>query len=569
MDGFNETEAQSEAAPAWHKLVLPGLLALLVFGCYFTRLTDLTLRGEESRRAQVAAEMLRTGDWIVPRQQGELYLSRPPLGSYPIAVMAMATGELSPFAVRFPSVIAILLTTLLLYCYARHFLSPLGAFAAGCSFATAVQVMEIGRLGESEALFTLLAGSSLLLWHLGYVRHWPAAWTWIVGYGLAALAGLDKGPQGPVYFMAVSWTWLAMRRDWKYLFSGGHLAGVVGFLMVLGSWQVPYLLATNWECSLKIWMYNAADRYQTHSVLGLFGHVLLFPVQVVSCLLPWSVMLGLLFKKKFRRTLGHLRPLVKFHLVALAVTFPTVWFAVSANTRYFMPLYPCLALLMGIVTQRLAEWQPEASWKKWWPCCQWASIAGMLIVASAMLFSTLAPWLREASTTLHLLTAMEFMVISLVLAGTVLWSMRSQHPWRMYASVFSLAVFMALTYNVVVVSALVKSANHAEQQVAALKQKLPPDARLVSLNQVHHLFAYLYRKPIPVVPWDKQARQLPDGVEYFCFEKRRDQTVDLPFAWEPVAVISCDRNKRNPPQVSVVVARRQASVARQRTEEIR
>ncbi len=36
--------------------------------------------------------------------------------------------------------------------------------------------MQLGRLGESEALFTLFVGGSLLVWHAGYLqgarKHW-------------------------------------------------------------------------------------------------------------------------------------------------------------------------------------------------------------------------------------------------------------------------------------------------------------------------------------------------------------------------------------------------------------
>ena len=45
------------------------------------------------------------------------------------------------------------------------------------------------------------------------------------------------------------------------------------------------------------------------------------------------------------------RPQVKFLLVALAVTYPSVWLAAGARGRYFMPLYPCLAVLMGLVVE--------------------------------------------------------------------------------------------------------------------------------------------------------------------------------------------------------------------------
>ena len=109
-----------------------GACALALYGA---RLTALPIRGEETRRAQVACEMVQTGDWIVPRQQGQPLLSRPPLGNYPIALAAIAFGDCSLLAVRLPTMLATWLTVLLIYGYGRLFLSRLGALAAGLAYA--------------------------------------------------------------------------------------------------------------------------------------------------------------------------------------------------------------------------------------------------------------------------------------------------------------------------------------------------------------------------------------------------------------------------------------------------
>src|SRR5205823_14011172 len=84
----------------WEVLVL----AALVFGAYFLRAADLTIRGEESRWATVALEMIRTGDWVVPRQQGQPFYSRPPLGNWLIAASTLLCGRCDALAIRLPSV---------------------------------------------------------------------------------------------------------------------------------------------------------------------------------------------------------------------------------------------------------------------------------------------------------------------------------------------------------------------------------------------------------------------------------------------------------------------------------
>src|ERR1700733_9700105 len=99
------------------------LLVLLVLGVYFTRLTDLTIRGEESRWARVAQEMIDSGDWVVPRQQGQPFPDRPPLNSWAIIAASKLTGGVNLTAVRLPAVLATLLTVLAIYVYSRNYLS--------------------------------------------------------------------------------------------------------------------------------------------------------------------------------------------------------------------------------------------------------------------------------------------------------------------------------------------------------------------------------------------------------------------------------------------------------------
>src|ERR1700685_1412416 len=98
-----------ETAPRtwWREWELWLLLALAA--CFYTiRVTDLSIRGEESRRGRIAWEMQHTGDWLVPRIQGEPVFFRPPLQNWLIALVGMARGAVGEFAVRLPSIVGLL-----------------------------------------------------------------------------------------------------------------------------------------------------------------------------------------------------------------------------------------------------------------------------------------------------------------------------------------------------------------------------------------------------------------------------------------------------------------------------
>ncbi|HVT30277.1 MAG TPA: glycosyltransferase family 39 protein, partial [Lacipirellulaceae bacterium] len=133
-----------------------------VSAIYGARLTLEPLVGEETRWATGAREMLATGDWIVPRQQGHIFPERPPMTMWAMAAVGWLRGDVDPIAVRLPSVVAVVLTVLLIYGYLRSFASIVAAVVAALAYATMGQVLQIGRFGESEAFFALLVSASLL-----------------------------------------------------------------------------------------------------------------------------------------------------------------------------------------------------------------------------------------------------------------------------------------------------------------------------------------------------------------------------------------------------------------------
>ena len=555
----------------WRELEL-GLLVLLVLAVYFSRLTDLTIRGEESRWARVAQEMLESGDWIVPRQQGAPFPDRPPLNSWTIIAASKLTGRLDLAAIRLPSVLATLLTTALIYVYGRNFLSRIGAFGSAAAFATMAQVLQLGRMAESDALLTLCMAGALFSWHYGYAcRHSPPL-AWIAGYALAALAGLAKGPQGPIYFVSITTIFLCFCRDWKFLINRWQLAGFAGFMVIVGAWQVPFYLALDATSTQAVWSEGGefGDRFQYASVAGAIEHWVSYPFEVLVCLLPWSFLLIVVATRWFWRNVGEARPMAIFLLTACAVAFPTCWLPASSRPRYFMSLYPCVAPLVGLVIQRCWE-SPQVGW---WPR-SWdrylltgvglIAITGFVVcMAHAFGGSRLLGLGQSVSTGFTLAYA----AAAVAAASAILWSRRRHDHRRAVAGIFAVAGFMGLSYSGVVVDMQIQSSNDPSAEIVSVRQMLPPGEHLVSFGSIHHLFAFYYQQPIELhklidheVPFDTKAT-------YFCFSEGLNvEKIEIPFAWDRIAVISCERVRSSSPSGTVVVGKRRPTPSEAHSDE--
>ncbi|MBI3838533.1 MAG: glycosyltransferase family 39 protein [Planctomycetia bacterium] len=542
------------------------LLVLLVLGVYFSRLTDLTIRGEESRWARVAHEMMESGDWIVPRQQGAPFPDRPPLNSWAIIGASKLTGQLNLAAIRLPSVLATLLTTLLIYFYSRNFLARIGAFGSAAAFATMAQVLQLGRVAESDALLTVCAAGALFSWHYGYACRNSPPLAWIAGYALAALAGLAKGPQGPVYFVAITSVFLCCRRDWQFLFNRWHLAGFTGFALIIGAWQLPFYLALDAASAQAVWSEGGevGVRFQYHSLGRALEHWVSYPFEVLICMLPWSLMLSVLPTRWFWRDVGEARPMAMFLLTACAVAFPTCWLPASSRARYFMSLYPCVAPLVGLAIQRCWE-SPQVSWcpRSWdrylVTGAGLIAIAGFVVcTAHAVGGSNLLGLGQSVSTGF----ALAYAVGTVAATAAILWSrMRHDHGHAL-TGILAVAGFMGLSYTGVVVDMQIQTSNDPSAQVAAVREKIPPGEHLVSFNRIHHLFAYYFQQPIELLKLCDHEVPSDTTASYFCFGEGPDiEKIEIPFAWDRIAVISCERARSSNPSTIVVVGKRRTTPA--------
>jgi 4-amino-4-deoxy-L-arabinose transferase-like glycosyltransferase len=546
--------------PWWLEIEAAALVGLVVVA-YFLRAGTMPIQGEEPTRAQIAFEMVHTGDWLVPREQDEPFITRPPLQNWLIAASCLALGSWDAWAVRFHSLLATLLTTLLVYGYGRRFLTPLGALAAGAAFATFGHMFTKGAQAETDALFIFLVGGSLLLWHWGLMSRWPEFVTYGLGYGLMALGMMTKGLQAPTYFVGGVVAYMLVMRQWRQIFCWGHLLGALFGASIVLAWLIPYGLQLGWFAVYSVWLGDAAMQ-SGGDVLGWnwkqgLAHLAWYPLAVAAATLPWSPLLLPYLSRDFLRRLGAARPWVIFLSCSLAVAFPTCWLPPLGLTRYFAPMYPCLAVLIGLVVQRCAEADLVSSLSRAWQRYLLTMVGGMSMVAGLVaLLGVGASLAALAPLALPSLVALAYAGSCLALAFLV-WRMRKTvEPQRVRWVVLAVAGFMVVVFTGVATDIRLRQSEDAATAMSRLKEQLPPGQALVSFGEnLDCLFTYYYGLPIITPrPWPGAA----DGadLDYFCFMGTGSDRPELPFAWEEIAAVPMDRRHRDTPERVVVVGRR-------------
>jgi hypothetical protein len=253
------------------------------------------------------------------------------------------------------------------------------------------------------------------------------------------------------------------------------------------------------------------------------------------------------------------------------VTYPTVWLAEGARGRYYMPLYPIVAVLMGLVVEHCTARDVRRGDFLLWQLYVWgmalAAIAGGVVVAIAGLPSVGAlAGARQPALFVPL-----WCVATAIVAVVSLWASLARGTLRSQAGIVSAAVLAALACSGAVLNTRLRTANELSPAIDQVKRQLGDPNQLVSLGRIYHRFAYSYQAPIRQVPWPMTADALPADVTYFCFDRRPGDTPEdragnddrlgahtpgvLPFAWEKIAEIPCDPTRRGQADRSVVIGR--------------
>lgn len=323
--------------------------------------------------AQVARNMLTSGDWVTGRLDGVLFLEKPPLYYWPMVVSYKVFG-VHDWSARIPFALSAVGVALLTTAFGTWAFGRLAGFYAGLCTATCVGLFLFTRILIPDVMLTFAI--ALAMWAflraLDEEETRPRLWAFV----MAACLGtglLLKSLIGVVFPVAAGVIYLLLTRElfsgrtWNRLRAG---SGLFVVLLIAAPWHIvatlrnpPYFAWTLrsgpgvyhgflWfffinEQLLRFLNLRYPRDYNTVPRLyfWLFHLVWLF---------PWSVYSPAIAKLSFKPAdrAGRTR------LLALCwAGFLLVFFTFSTTQEYYsMPCYPALALLLGSAMAMGSNW---------------------------------------------------------------------------------------------------------------------------------------------------------------------------------------------------------------------
>ena len=486
------------ADPAWQRYVFWCGIAAIACAWFLTLDARHLLRSDEGRYAEIAREMVATGDWVTIRYNGVKYFEKPPLQMWMTALAYEAFG-VGEWQARLWVAISGALGIVMTMVAARRWFGTSVAALAG-AVLLAAPGWNLGShfnsldMGVSAALACVLA-SVLMAQHPSASpasrRGWMGfAWVWM------AIAVLTKGLIGIALPGLVLVVYTVVARDfaiWRRI----HLvSGALLMLAIAAPWFV-LISSRNPEFAQFFFIHEHWQRYLS-TVHGREGPWWYFVPLVVGGFLPWLGLGGrmAIVVRDGSRGAGF-RPVLLVAIWALAIF---VFFSASSSKLpgYILPVFPALALLAALALDRLTPTQ----WRR--------HLIGAVVIVAALLAAT--PLLDRFATTSAQAAAYRSFAMWLgagcviALVGLVVaWRVNARDPRRSMV-VYALAMFLMATAVLRGHEAFGRRSSGADL-VTAIDAAAGPDVPIYSVRMLDHTLPFYLRRTTIMV-------EVPDELEF-------------------------------------------------------
>ncbi len=373
-----KTNFSSNAPSKFSLAPLLGVLALVGF-LFFFRLGERPLRNpDEGRYAEIAREMVASGDWVKPTVFGLGYLRKPPLFYWLTAGSFRLLGE-NEFSARAVPALFGLLGILLVYWFGNLFFNRETALYAALILGTNFWYVQVARYLVIDAVYSFFLTAALFTFYAAMQPIVKKNIFPILFFASLACAFLTKGPSALVIVGFPALGYIVWQKRWKILIEASWWAGMgLFFLMVL-----PWF----------IWMQQREPGF--FNFFFMHEHVQRFIAKSFEHQEPWFyylVILPLLFVpwSLYPRTwvTGQKGDARRF--LCMAIFTLVVFFSVSRSKlpTYILPCFPLMALLAADSWKRWTDSKPTVKGNDFLPIIFICLAASALIVGVPVILKT-------------------------------------------------------------------------------------------------------------------------------------------------------------------------------------
>jgi 4-amino-4-deoxy-L-arabinose transferase-like glycosyltransferase len=360
----------------WHLYLGVLLIAAAVYlGCIVS--PPSLMDDVDAVQAQIARNMLISGDWVTARLDGVVYLEKAPLIYWAIAASYEIFG-VHDWAARIPVALSAIALCWLTMAFGAWAFGKREGFYAGLCMATCIGLFLFTRILIPDVMLTFTV--ALAMWAFlraldeeePHPRFWAIVLAASLGVGLLlkSLVGILFPLAAGVIYLGITGQ-LFSRAAWRRLHP---FSGLLIVLLIAAPWHIlatlrnpPYFAFTlhsgPGEYHGFLWFFFINEQLLRFLNLRYprdYNTVprLYFWLLHLAWLFPWSVYFPAIAKLSFKPKSKSNDRAGRTRLLALCwAGFVLVFFTFSTTQEYYsMPCYPALALLLGGAMAMESDW---------------------------------------------------------------------------------------------------------------------------------------------------------------------------------------------------------------------
>lgn len=329
----------------WSDIIL---LTLLLGLFYFFLLGSRPLFvPDEGRYAEIAREMVTSGNFITPYLNDIKYFEKPVLFYWLTAAAIKAFG-VNIWAVRIPSALLGLFGCLFTYITIRKLYDRVSGLLAAFILSTSALYFVMSHMVSLDLPVTIFISSTLYAFLLGVQEPKGTSrrlWLWCAAV-FAGLAVLTKGLIGIVFPGMIIVSWIALTGQWALLGQLYLPSCILIFFLVAAPWHL-LVGHRNPEFFYFYFIEQQFLRY-TQKDIGHYQPVWFFIPAFIAGFFPWIVFLPQTIANAIKNKLGSNNPkkyLELFFLLWFGLIFLFFSFSKSKLIPYILPTFPPVAIL--------------------------------------------------------------------------------------------------------------------------------------------------------------------------------------------------------------------------------
>ncbi len=346
---------------------------------------------DETRYAEVAREMLLTGDYIVPQRDFHPHLAKPPFTYWMIAISMKILG-INEWAVRLPNALFFTLTSFLVALIGQNLWDKKTGILSGLIYATTLLPYVASNIVTTDTILVFWETVAVFAFLKGYLaqssreaKRWFTLMWLFWGFGFLT-KGVAIGPPAAGLFLF----WIIKRKEFKAL--PITLLGSLLFFSIGFAWYI--WIALQIKGSLSIFLKEQIigrlfkDIYHRNS--AWYAPFYLYLPLLILGVFPWSLTWPIIFHsfkdKKWFSWEVIFRPKPLFLFLWFNVPLFIFWFAKSRLPLYILPLFAPLVLITTRGIQEIYE-KRESSFVKFLMSKQFFIIWAIILLVLKFLAS--------------------------------------------------------------------------------------------------------------------------------------------------------------------------------------